>query len=200
MEVEIVIETFKEYGYLGIYFWLWLGMLGIPIPNEVIVTTIGYLTKTTLLEGPKTFMISYLGIISSLTTSYLFGRLIGSKLLTFFSKYKRPSRSIERSISLIHKLHVYALSISYFLPGARNFVPFLFGTMKLPFLRFAIFSYLTSFFWFVIFFSFGRFSKGNERLSIIVSVGAIAVVTFVSLLVRMKKRKNYLNEQLQSKV
>lgn len=189
MELDIVISVIKELGYLGIFLWLWLGMLGIPVPNEVIVTTIGYLATTHILQMEKVFVFGYLGIVASLTTSYFLGRVFGKRLVGYFSNKKSTRSSIRKGLYLIKKFHVYSLVISYFIPGVRNFVPFLYGMMRLSYLRFALLSYSTSFVWFSLFFVLGTVSGKNEDISIYVTVGALVIISFGSFIVNSISRK-----------
>lgn len=195
MELDILINVIKELGYLGIFLWLWLGMLGIPIPNEIIVTTIGYLATTHILQYEIVFIAGYLGIVASLTTSYLLGRIIGKPLVSYFSKRKSTKSAIRKGIHLIKKFHVYSLVISYFIPGVRNFVPFLYGMMRLSYLRFALLSYSTAFVWFSLFFTLGTVSGRNEDISIFVTVAAVVTISFGSFVVNWIKRKKKRVEQ-----
>lgn len=195
MELDILINVIKELGYLGIFLWLWLGMLGIPIPNEIIVTTIGYLATTHILQIEIVFIAGYLGIVASLTTSYLFGRIVGQPLVRYFSKRKSMKSSIRKGLHLIKKFHIYSLVISYFIPGVRNFVPFLYGMMRLSYLRFALLSYSTAFVWFSLFFTLGTVSGKNEDISIFVTVAAVVTISFGSFVVNSIKRKKKRVEQ-----
>ncbi|WNF36162.1 DedA family protein [Bacillaceae bacterium IKA-2] len=198
MEIDILVNVVKELGYLGIFLWLWLGMLGIPIPNEIIVTAIGYLATTHILQFEIVFIAGYLGIVASLTTSYLLGRIVGKPLVRFFSKRKSTKESIRKGIHLIKKFHVYSLVISYFIPGVRNFVPFLYGMMRLPYLRFALLSYSTAFVWFSLFFTLGSVSGINGDISIYITVSAIVTISFGSFVVNWIKRKKKRVEQLHN--
>jgi membrane-associated protein len=199
MESDIILNIIKELGYLGIFLWLWLGMLGIPIPNEVIVTTVGYLTTTPYLQVEKVFIAGYLGILASLSTSYLLGRLLGRKLVGYLSKKGQTKSSIRKALHLIKKYHVYSLIISYFIPGVRNFVPFLYGMMRLSYFRFALLSYSTAFVWFSLFFLLGRVSGLNEDISIYVTVSAVVIISFGSFVINwIKRKRRHVKEQLHS--
>jgi membrane-associated protein len=190
MELDVLLTAvLKELGYVGIFLWLWLGMIGIPIPNEAIVTTIGYLSTTQILQGDKVFFAGYLGIIASLTTSYLLGRFIGEKLVSYLSKRKGPKTSIRKALYLIKKYHVYSLVISYFIPGVRIFVPFLYGMMRLSYVRFATLSYLTALLWFSIFFVLGVFTGKNDDLAIYITVAVVITISVGSLIIKFVRRK-----------
>lgn len=189
MELDILINVIKELGYVGIFLWLWLGMFGIPVPNEIIVTSIGYLANTDILQVEKVFISGYLGVVASLTTSYLLGRTVGKPLVGYFSKKNRTKSSIRKAIHLIKKFHAYSLVISYFIPGVRNFVPFLYGMMRFSYFRFALFSYSTAFVWFSVFFALGTVSGRNEDISIYVTVAAVITISFGSFVANWIKRK-----------
>ncbi|OIJ11635.1 hypothetical protein BKP35_11905 [Anaerobacillus arseniciselenatis] len=196
MESDIL-NIIRELGYVGIFLWLWLGMFGVPIPNEVIVTTVGYLSTTPYLQFEKVFVIGYLGIVASLSTSYLLGRLLGGKLVAYLKKKSGTKSSIRKAIHLIKKYHVYSLIISYFIPGVRNFVPFLYGMMRLSYFRFAILSYSTAFIWFSLFFSLGKMTGLHEDLSIYVTVGSIFMISLGSFVLNwINRKRRQVKEQL----
>ncbi|OIJ18160.1 hypothetical protein BKP45_11235 [Anaerobacillus alkalidiazotrophicus] len=102
MEIDVLKNLLNELGYFGVFLWLWLGMLGIPVPNEVVVASIGYLSTTPLLKIEKVIIIGYLGLISSLTTSYLLGRIVGKRFVRYFS-IKPGSKSSLRKASKFNK-------------------------------------------------------------------------------------------------
>ncbi len=199
MELDVLLTTLKEVGYVGIFLWLWLGMLGIPVPNEAIVTTIGYLSSTNTLQADIVFLVGYLGIVASLTTSYLLGKVLGKNLVVFLSKKKGTKRSIRKALHLIKKYHVYSLVVSYFIPGVRIFVPFLYGMMRLSYFRFALLSYTTAFIWFCLFFSLGMLSGTNKDLSMYVALTAIVLISVISVLINwFRRRKKRMSEQIPS--
>lgn len=195
MELDVLLTVLKELGYYGIFLWLWLGMLSVPVPNEAIVTTVGYLASMQILEVQKAFVAGYLGIIASLTTSYLIGRTIGRKLVSSLSKKKGTKTSIRKGLYLIKKYHTYSLVISYFIPGVRIFVPFLYGMMRLSYFRFAFFSYSTAFVWFSLFFLIGMFTGKNEDFSIYLIIALVISISSVPLVIKwLKKKKNRVEE------
>ncbi|MCT8137221.1 DedA family protein [Anaerobacillus sp. CMMVII] len=199
MELDVLLIVLKELGYLGIFLWLWLGMLGIPVPNEAIVTTIGYLSTTNMLQGNKVFLVGYLGIVASLSTSYLLGRVFGKTLVNHLSKKKGTKTSLRKALHLIKKYHVYSLIVSYFIPGVRIFVPFLYGMMRLSYLRFALLSYSTAFIWFSLFFLLGMVTGTNEDQAIYVTIVIVFSVSIGSIVINaLKKKKKRVEESLHS--
>lgn len=165
MELDFILDVIEQGGYLGLFLWLWLGVFGAPLPNEIIAMTVGLAASEGVLNPIATFFVTYGGIVAALTTAYSLGRFIGRPLLSFFQRKKRFSKMIGRSLKVMDKYHSYSLSFSYFLPGLRNFVPFLYGVSKLPLKTFALFAYSGAFVWLSITFSLGFwFGDHKEKI------------------------------------
>ncbi|MGG0716080.1 DedA family protein [Robertmurraya massiliosenegalensis] len=196
MELEFILDLIESSGYIGLFLWLWLGVFGAPLPNELIVMTIGIAASQVVLNPIATFLVTYGGIVAALTTAYLLGRFVGGPLLPFFKKRKRFAKVIERSLNVMNKYHSYSLTFSYFIPGLRNFVPFLYGVSKLPFKTFLLFAYSGALAWLSIMFSLGYwFGDHRERIfqmeTEFLFVGAFLVATYFifKLIQRKRKRK-----------
>jgi membrane-associated protein len=170
----------------------------LPIPNEVLSMTVAIATSQQLLNPFIAFFVFYLGIIAALTTCYFLGRSIGRPLIGFFEKRKRYAHLIERSFKLIEKHHAFSLSISYFIPGIRNFVPFLYGFSKLPYRTFAIFSYTGAFIWLCITFSLGYLF--GDQMDVIINYGreflilvCVAIIVLIILKIILRRRRKKMN-------
>lgn len=195
MELDFILNLIEENGYIGLFLWLWIGVFGIPIPNEIISMTIGLAASMKVLNPIVMFIVTYLGILAALTTSYLIGKYIGRPLLPFFEKRKRSATVIEKSLRIMDKYHAYSLTFSYFIPGMRNFVPFLYGLSKLPFKTFIIFAYTGAAIWLTIFFSLGYwFGDHKETIveyekEILLIAGAVLMCFLALKVVRRKKKE-----------
>ncbi|MEB1809100.1 MAG: DedA family protein [Bacillaceae bacterium] len=181
MEWEMIVSILYEFGYGGLFLWLWLGMFIFPVPNEVIVISIGWLSHG-YLEAIPAFAAAYFGIIAATTTTFLLGRFAGAPLLN-----KLKNRSvIRKGKKMIDDHGTYALVFCCFFAGLRHAIPFLCGTRKLSFVTFAVVSYTSCFIWCSLYFAFGRFIlvTGIENLQqhnlylVSIVVFVIAVVGF----------------------
>ncbi|MDF0728850.1 DedA family protein [Cytobacillus sp. S13-E01] len=203
MEIESLMLIIKEYGYIALYFILWLGFFGLPVPNEVIVMTSGFITSKGLLQPLPGFIVTFAGVMSSLTTLYLLGRFSYKSIHTRLMRYKKIKEYIEKSEVLIEKYGPVALVVGYVFPGVRHFVPFLSGSHKMDFRKFAFYAYSTAFIWTLLLFSTGYFFGNNiEQIGeVIYSIGIIGVIlivlTFGTLI--LLKRKRARKAQLMSK-
>jgi membrane-associated protein len=194
MELEFILDLIEKSGYLGLFLWLWLGVFGAPLPNEIIAMTVGLAASEEVLNPIITFFVTYGGILAALTTAYLLGRYVGGPLLPFFQRHKRSAKIIDKSLRVMDKYHAYSLSFSYFVPGLRNFVPFMYGVSKLPLKTFMLFAYSGALVWLTVAFSLGYwFGDHKEKIfelekELFIVVGVLAAVYLVFQLVRRKKR------------
>src|SRR5205809_7065043 len=69
-----------QYGYPAIFFLLIAGIVGFPIPDQLLLIISGYLVLTNSLSLTPTLLVAVLGSICGITLSYLLGRGSGSYL------------------------------------------------------------------------------------------------------------------------
>ena len=156
MTLHNLITLIQQYGYFALFFALWLGIVGMPIPDEVIVMFAGAITSDGLLLTVPAFLLTYAGVISGLSLGYFIGKFVGSPAIEKLRKKKRFQKPLERSEELINKYGSYALCFSYFLPLIRHIIPYMVGMAKMPFSRYAIFSYSAGLLWTIFFFATGK--------------------------------------------
>ncbi|TKH44304.1 alkaline phosphatase [Paenibacillus terrae] len=157
MDVDYLISIIEDYGYAALFFSLWLGIVGLPIPDEVIVMTGGAVTSMGILQPLLAFFIVYLGVISGLSLGYVLGRFLGTTVLDRLRRKKKMDKYITFSENLVHKYGNFTICISYFLPIVRHIIPYIVGINKMSFRRYALFSYSTGLIWTLIFFLLGHF-------------------------------------------
>lgn len=120
MDVDGLVILVGQYGYLALFFCLWLGIVGMPIPDEVIVMTGGFVASLGLLQPVPAFFVTYLGVVSGLTLGYVLGRVMGVTVLDRLKTKKNMQLYIEKSQDLINRYGSFSLFISYFFPIVRH--------------------------------------------------------------------------------
>jgi membrane-associated protein len=156
MGVDTLITLIGDYGYAALFFCLWLGIVGMPIPDEAIVMTGGFVTSLGLLKPVPAFLITYLGVVSGLSIGYGLGRLMGPPILNKFRKKKNIDKYLTKSYELVNRYGSYSICISYAFPIVRHLVPYLIGIGRMSFARYALFSYTIGLVWTFVFFFMGR--------------------------------------------
>lgn len=161
MSLEMLTDSVSQFGYPALFFALWLGIVGMPIPDELIVLSAGVLASTGILHVVPAFIATYLGVVSGLSLGYVLGRTLGAPALDWVARKKGMNKYVERAQSLLERYGSHALCISYFLPVVRHVIPYLVGIGKMTFRRYALFSYTTGLVWTLVLFSAGYIMGNN---------------------------------------
>lgn len=157
MDVNALIAFIEQYGYAALFFSLWLGIFGLPVPDEVIVMTGGLVASLHMLNVIPAFLVLYVGVVSGLTLGFLLGRFIGEPILTRLRTKKNMGNYLEKSRKLAERYGAYSLLISYFFPVVRHLVPYIAGIAGMSLRKYALYSYTIGFLWTLLFFGLGLF-------------------------------------------
>ncbi|WP_079913392.1 DedA family protein [Paenibacillus sp. 32352] len=195
MNYDTLIHWIAQFGYAALFFALWLGIVGMPIPDEVVVMTGGAVGKAGVLHSTPAFIVTYLGVISGLSLGYILGRFFGSRVLDKLRRKKNMEKHIQMSERLINKYGNFALSFSYFIPVVRHIVPYLVGINKMSFRRYILYSYTAGLVWTAVFFVIGQFAGSHVETmgTMLYHYGlyaglALLVVIFIFLILKSRKR------------
>lgn len=155
-----------HYGYIAIFLCLALGIIGLPVPDEVLMTMVGYLSSMGLLDFPVSLVISVLGAMSGMLCSYALGRKFGKPLLWKYGKWVRfTTKRIEKTESWFERYGPWAICIGYYIPGLRHLTCYLAGMSAMNPLKYILYSGLGAMCWCAIFISIGYFLGGNIDFS-----------------------------------
>lgn len=72
-----MMELISHYGYLAIFALLALGILGLPVPDEVLMLFVGYLSSIMVLNFTLSVLIGCIGSITGMMISYTIGLRLG---------------------------------------------------------------------------------------------------------------------------
>lgn len=197
MNYDTLVSMIEHYGYAALFFSLWLGIVGMPIPDEVVVMTGGAVTGSGILQVIPAFVLTYLGVISGLSLGYILGRYVGTPVLDKLRRKPRMNKWIGFSERLIVKYGNFALCISYLLPVVRHIMPYLVGINKMSFRRYALLSYTSGLVWTLIFFTVGRF-VGNHVQDVgllvynygIRLLGLLGLCIVIIIIIRLVRRRD----------
>jgi membrane protein DedA with SNARE-associated domain len=156
--MPVLINWIKTYGYLGVFSSLTLGMFGLPVPDESILTFTGFLIAKHYLHPVPAVLAAFVGSTCGITLNYLVGRFIGFPLLQKYGAHMHLTpEKLDRARQWFEKYGKWALFIGYFLPGIRHLASFTAGTSRLRYWFFAPFAYAGGFLWVISFISLGYF-------------------------------------------
>lgn len=95
-------ELIAHYGYFGIIIALAGGIVGLPIPDEFLLTFIGYNISKGVMSGTAAFLSGMAGAMLGITLSYILGLKLGLPVL------KNMVRKLELR-KIILKKHIFYL-------------------------------------------------------------------------------------------
>jgi membrane protein DedA with SNARE-associated domain len=147
-----------RYGYLAIFVLLIFGIVGLPVPDETLLTFTGYLIYRRELSMPLAFAAAVAGSASGMTISYALGRSFGLALLQRFGKrvHLTPER-LARAHAWFERIGHWALTVGYFIPGVRHLTAYAAGMTEVAPHQFALFAYSGTVLWVTAFLSLGYF-------------------------------------------
>jgi len=188
---EIAIQWITHHGYAGIFSLLVFGIVGLPVPDEWLLTFSGYLIfKHTLLFLP-TFGAAFLGSACGITVSYTLGRIFDTYVLEKYGRFfhMTPQR-LERVHSWFERRGRWTLLVGYFIPGVRHLTGYVAGVSELSFANFALFAYIGAFCWAAVFITVGYIlgeqwnrvlQSLHETKLLVIGLAIAAVLAYVAI-------------------
>ncbi len=146
--MESAFTWISSYGYVAIFGLLMLGIVGLPVPDEALLTFVGYLNFRGELMLAPSIVSAFLGSACGISLSYTLGRLAGPALLTKFSgRLHINQEHIAKAQQWVQRWGKYTLLIAYFVPGVRHLAALMTGVSKLPLGTFMRFAYAGALLW-----------------------------------------------------
>jgi len=185
MSSTLLIHFITQYGYVGLYFILLVSILGLPLPDEFLLTFVGFMTFSGQLNPVLAIISSATGSMTGITIAYFLGRVFEAKVLAQLKRYAGSER-LDKVLSWYQKHGSKLLTVGYFIPGVRHLSGYIAGLSRLSYRKFALFSYLGALLWTSLFIVLGRTlgSRWKTILPIIhrysILLGVIAVVLFLA--------------------
>jgi len=194
--MRTAVHLVTHYGYVGIFSLLALGIVGLPIPDETLLTFVGYLIFQRNLHATPAFASAFLGAVCGITLSYGLGRSFGSYIPVRWRRFLRLSpERIERAHEWFGAGGQWILVFGYFVPGVRHLTAYAAGASDLAFPTFAAFAYSGALLWSTTFIAFGYFlgegwDQGAPRfernLGVFMTLALIGVLIFL----RLRKKRD----------
>ncbi|SFD47990.1 membrane protein DedA, SNARE-associated domain [Bacillus sp. OV194] len=201
--MEIFLQNlFHHYGYFALYFLLALGVIGLPVPDEFLLTFAGYIVYTGEVSFALTLLAAFAGSATGITINYWLGKSFGLPLLLKYGpKFHLSTHKIHTSQSYFQRFGKPLIMFGYFIPGIRHLTAYFAGMSSLPYRVFAFYAYIGAFIWSFLFIMIGRtvgakwylvtaFVHNASLLGLAVFIIAIAVAVY-SLKTKGRKSQRY---------
>ncbi len=190
--MDAIINWIMQYGDLVIFSLLMLGIVGLPLPDEILLTSVGYLIFSKILHPLPAAGAAFLGSVCGITVSYFLGRALGLPLIEKYGwVVNLRARHVDKVRRWFNRIGKWTLTVGYFFPGVRHFTGFVAGTSKLQVSVFAGYAYLGALLWALTFISLGYFVGeewpvisgawlhiSRKVHAVLLVAGGVAVITF----------------------
>jgi membrane protein DedA with SNARE-associated domain len=141
-----------HYGAAALFGLLALGVIGLPVPSETLLTLAGALARKGELSLVPTVVAACAGNVSGVTVSYLIGRFVSNAYL-----HKHFHAGMVKLEVWFERIGKWALVFGYFIPGVRHFAAIAAGSSEFPFPLFARYAFSGAILWTLLFLALGYF-------------------------------------------
>ncbi|ODA40890.1 DedA family protein [Desulfosporosinus sp. BG] len=183
MTSQLLFHYITQYGYAGLYLIVCISILGLPIPDELLMTFVGFLTYSGQLNPVLAILFAALGCCTAVTIEYLLGSFFQRKVLVLLKKHAGSSK-IEKVLSWYQRHGRKLLTVGYFIPGMRHISGYVAGMSRMSYRNFAFFAYLGAILWTTLFITLGRLlgSQWETLMPIIHRYSRILGITTVAFI------------------
>ncbi len=130
--MDLGADALGRWGYLGIFLSVALGNAGLPIPEDAVHLTAGYLAAAGHLSLPSVLVVGVLSVMASDHAGYWGARLVGRRGRSDGRSWALASR-LAAALEAYGPLGVFA---ARFLPGVRSLTGPIAGLAGMPPLQF----------------------------------------------------------------
>lgn len=153
-----VLAWISQYGYLAIFCLLMLGIVGLPVPDETLLTFSGYLIYKGHFTPLLAFGAALAGSACGITISFVLGRTFGLKLIHRYGKYMRITEEhVRKAHAWFERVGHWGLTFGYFVPGVRHLTAYAAGMSDVTPHQFGVFAYSGGVLWVGTFLTLGYF-------------------------------------------
>jgi membrane protein DedA with SNARE-associated domain len=173
-----ILAWLGHYGAPVLFLAQLFGIFGLPIPDELLLTTAGVLVRNGGLTLGPTLAAAICGSSAGITVSYVLGRTVGAAALQRVLHVDR--RSLARGQEWFERLGGWLLMFGYFIPGVRHVTAIAAGSMPLDYSCFARYAYPGAALWSSFFLGVGYYS-GNRWAELLAVVRANVTAIFLAV-------------------
>jgi membrane protein DedA with SNARE-associated domain len=192
-----IIHWIAHYGYWALFGLLMLGIVGLPVPDETLLTFAGYLVFRQEFALLPTLAAAFCGSLCGMSLSYGLGRTLGRMAVERLSQwFHLAPAQVDTVEAWYHRYGTYTLLVGYFLPGVRHLTAYVAGWSKLPLPTFGLFAATGGLCWSSAFIALGygvghewkRWSGSAHRLGVLASLLVLIAAVLIILILRRRAR------------
>lgn len=186
-----LLDWLARYGAPVLFAAQVLGIFGLPIPDELLLTVSGALVRKGELSMVPVVFAAIGGSSSGITLSYVLGRTVGVAGLRRVVRVHEES--LRRAEGLFHRFGGWLLAFGYFIPGVRHVTAIIAGSTRLNFRFFASCAYPGAVLWSLTFLALGYYAGNSWRTMLtalrpwLLIIGLVAAVAGIVVTVARRR-------------
>ncbi|MGA6970327.1 MAG: DedA family protein [Candidatus Binatus sp.] len=143
-----IAELLSTWGYLGIFVAVFVGNLGVPVPEETVMLAAGFLAGQALLDLRLVYVVVILSAVTGDCCGYIIGRTGGQRLLAGLAVTFPFVRTRYERLQLFFQTHgSKAVFMARFITGVRFMAGPMAGACGMPFFQFLGWNVLGAIVW-----------------------------------------------------
>lgn len=199
MPIEQLMPWISSYGYPALFLLLVLGIVGLPVPDETLLTLTGYLIFKGTLHFLPSYVCAFFGTICGISLSYCIGRFGGVRMLMKYGgRLHVTQERIDRVHSWFSRWGHWSLTVGYFVPGVRHVIAIVAGSSRLELRIFSLFAFSGAFVWAGVFICAGyylgegweTFPETMSRWAIVIFGATVVALVVFWVLRRLRKKES----------
>jgi membrane protein DedA with SNARE-associated domain len=162
MTPSAMTEQLAVWGYWGLFLFVFIGNLGVPMPEETVLLVAGFLAGRGDLDLSTVYLVGISSAIVGDSCGFMIGRTGGQRLLERLAgRFKFVRSRFDRLQEFFHAHGSKAVFMARFVTGARFLAGPMAGAAGMPFWRFLGWNMLGALIWCSLVITVG-YLLGNE--------------------------------------
>lgn len=159
-----ILDFIVRHGYAAVAALLAGGVIGLPVPDELLMLMTGYLVSIGRLHAVPAVLFSLIGSLTGITVSYLLGRFLGQSLVNAYGdRLGITPKRLQLVESWFERFGKITIPISYYIPGIRQLVAFFAAMSGMRYPQFAVYAYPGGLLWVSTFIGLGWFLAADYQ-------------------------------------
>ncbi|BCJ88346.1 DedA family protein [Effusibacillus dendaii] len=196
---DLLLRFFADYGYIGLFAALILGIVGLPLPDELLMLFAGFMVSKGELRFVPTVLVALSGSMIGISLSYFIGYRFGFPLLEKYGRriHLTPEK-LEKAERWFSRFGKFTVTFGYFFPGIRHITSLSAGISKWSYGTLFLYAFPGALIWVFTFIPLGIHLQEDWRIvagivrkftwGIVIVVVALAMVGW-RIQRRLKKRR-----------
>lgn len=198
--IEWIVQTVGDLGYIGIFIMMFLESSFFPFPSEVVMIPAGYLASKGQMNLYGAILSGIAGSLAGALFNYYLAMTLGREFIIKYGKYVLfKEESLQKMDDFFAKHGHISTFSGRLIPAVRQYISLPAGLARMNIIAFSLYTSLGAGIWVIVLALLGYLIGGNqalleEYLHLIVMGMIVSVILIVAIYVRLKVKKEIIEE------